>query len=181
MDDTTQDNRFAPPRAAVADVHDEEAATAVLASRAARLGAGLVDMLVCLVIYFAVLLPLYGLNAFRPEFHARIRPGLAIYYVLTYAMEAWLLYQFSQSVGKLAIGLRIVRPDGSRATFGRTFVLRTLVIGALAFIPWIGMLLVLLDCIFIFGPSRRCVHDYLADTIVVTAASSANAIRMAGA
>lgn len=153
----------------------------MLATRWARLGAALVDILVGTLIYCAVLLPLYGLAAFRPDGHTRILPGLILYDVLDYAAYAWFLYRSSQSIGKIAFGLRIVRPDGSHASFARTFLLRGVLVGAMGFIPRVGLLFVMGECLLIFGPARRCLHDYVADTIVATAASSQKSIRMAAA
>jgi uncharacterized RDD family membrane protein YckC len=173
VDDSNSNNRFAPPRAEVADVPPDPERPPVLATRSARFGAALIDMLIAVTIYFAVMLPIYGLE----QFHIRgdrsqHLAGHVLYYALAYSLEAWFLYQSSQSVGKIALGLRIVRMDSSRASFARTFGLRTVVIGAVVFIPYVGALFALVDCLFIFGSSRRCLHDCLADTIVVTAASS---------
>jgi len=181
MNDNIAQNRFAPPRADVADIAVEDAGTPVLATRWARLGAALVDVLVGTAIYCAVVLPLYGLAAFRPESHARILPGLILYYVLAYAVYAWFLYRSSQSIGKIALGLRIVRSDGSHAGFARTFLLRGVLFGAVGMIPHAGFWIVVGECLSIFGPARRCLHDYLADTIVVTAASSPTPIRRVAA
>ena len=176
MNDNIAQNRFAPPRADVSDIAEEAVGDPVLASRWARLGAALIDILVGTVIYLGVVLPLYGLAAFRPG-HASILPGLILYYVLNYAVDAWFLYRSSQTIGKIALNLRIVRPDGSRAGFARTFLLRGVVVGALGFIPRLGMWLIAGECLLIFGPARRCLHDYLADTIVVTATWPPAAVR----
>ena len=179
MQDTAPDNRFAPPRANVADLPAADGA-AVPATRLARLGAAALDSLACIAIFMAVMLPLYGLAGMKPPSDANaIWPGLILYYVLAYGMEAWFLHRSSQSLGKLALGLRIVRADGRPAGFVRTFWLRLLLPGVLAYVPWVGVPLLFVDCLFIFGPARRCLHDYLAGTIVATAASAPAAPRPA--
>ena len=58
-----------------------------------------------------------------------------------------------------------MRSDGSDATLGRIFWLRNVVNALIAIIP----LYSLIDILFIFGESRQCLHDKIADTIVVKA------------
>jgi uncharacterized RDD family membrane protein YckC len=74
-----------------------------------------------------------------------------------------------QSLGKLLVGIEVRRRDGSRAGFWRLFGLR----GALGFAPTfvIGVLAPIIDGAFIFRRDRRCVHDMVADTIVVVRGS----------
>jgi uncharacterized RDD family membrane protein YckC len=62
-----------------------------------------------------------------------------------------------------------VRSDGSPASFGRIVGLRYLPTSLITLIPVVGMFYALLDCLLIFRRSRRCLHDNIADTIVVTA------------
>jgi uncharacterized RDD family membrane protein YckC len=45
--------------------------------------------------------------------------------------------------------------------------LRWLPVFALRFIPFLGGLAGLADALVIFGSDRRCIHDYIADTIVI--------------
>ena len=178
MDDDAPANRFAPPGAAVDDI---AADGPELASRGARFGAAFIDGMVALAISAAVMLPLYGTGYFRMMGTSKmsVAPGLVLYLLLFYGLEGWFLYQRSQTIGKIALGLRIVRTDGSTATIGRTLGIRLVAFGALGFIPFVGSLAGLVDALFIFGSSRRCLHDLAADTIVVTAASSQHAVRTA--
>jgi uncharacterized RDD family membrane protein YckC len=67
------------------------------------------------------------------------------------------------------LGIKIVRNDGSRAGLGRIFWLRMFVPGLVGAIPLVGGLFGLIDPLFIFGEEKRCLHDLIADTIVVTA------------
>lgn len=85
-----------------------------------------------------------------------------------------LLVRHGQTVGKRAIGLRIARPDGSRAGFWRIVLLRSLLVqftGRLlgAMHPFAGLAFSLGNVLMIFREDRRCLHDLIADTIVVEA------------
>jgi len=175
MDDV-QNNPFAPPRAAVGDVQAPADESTRLASLGARLGAALIDGLVNIALFFAVMLPLYGLSGIAGAAgRSHVLPGQIAYYVLAYAVEGFFLHRSSQTIGKIALGIRIVRLDGRHAGFVRTFWLRTIAVGAVALVPFIGWLLVLIDIAFIFGTSRRCIHDQLAGTIVVQVSTTATA------
>ena len=65
------------------------------------------------------------------------------------------------------LGLRIVRTDGSRAGFARLFFVRAGFAVVLPMIPFLGLLIVLADVLCIFRETRQCLHDQVADTVVV--------------
>jgi uncharacterized RDD family membrane protein YckC len=79
-----------------------------------------------------------------------------------------LLYRYGQTVGKRIFSIRIVRTDGRRASFLRIFFLRMFLNGILQSVPLgLGLLYWLVDSLFIVRDDRRCIHDHIADTIVV--------------
>jgi uncharacterized RDD family membrane protein YckC len=75
----------------------------------------------------------------------------------------------SQTIGKKMLGIKVVRTDGSRASFGRIFWLRNVVNTLPSFIPLVGNFYGLVDSLLIFSEKQQCVHDKIADTIVVRA------------
>ena len=80
------------------------------------------------------------------------------------ALTQWvLLSRQGQSIGKIALGIRIERPDGSLPGFLRAVVLRDWVLGLFAATG----VLALIDALFLFDEERRALHDLLADTRVV--------------
>ncbi|MBI4625341.1 MAG: RDD family protein [Verrucomicrobia bacterium] len=84
------------------------------------------------------------------------------------ALQCVLLSLRGQSVGKLLLGLRIVRcVDHTQAGFLHAFLLRGGIPWMIEQIPLLGGLFWLVDVCFIFGDERRCVHDYIAGTRVV--------------
>jgi uncharacterized RDD family membrane protein YckC len=84
-------------------------------------------------------------------------------------IDAVLVQRNGQTIGKKLCKIRITRTDGSPVTLARVFFLRYLISTVIRFVPFVGGLYGLTDVLFIFGESRRCVHDYIADTIVVRA------------
>jgi uncharacterized RDD family membrane protein YckC len=79
----------------------------------------------------------------------------------------WLTVRYvlrnGQSIAKKMTKIKVVRRDGSPVSFGRIFWMRNVANGILSIIPLYG----LIEVLFIFSESRQCIHDKLADTIVV--------------
>jgi uncharacterized RDD family membrane protein YckC len=87
-------------------------------------------------------------------------------------ITAWLVATNGQTIGKRLVGIKVVRTDGSPASFARIFLLRNVVNFLPTLLPYIGLLYqLLIDPIFIFQDSRRCLHDMIADTTVVRCVS----------
>jgi len=163
-DDTTLNPYQAP--ASAGEVAVEPAADQVLAGRGRRLGAHLLDSL----LVFLALLP--ALPAMLEQDDSISTAGLIFMGVAVLVMlglQLKYLYENGQSIGKRIVGIRIVRLDGSRCSLGRILFMRNLVIMVIAYIPVVGNLVNFADPLFIFREDRRCLHDLIADTKVVTA------------
>lgn len=171
-------NPFAPPvadlRDAVTDVDGQ-----VLATAGQRFLAALVDGAPGLILGGIVFAMFWS---HRGDDAAATSGGfIAAFAVFGLVMLGWtvtslvLVWNYGQTIGKRVMGIRVVRMDGSRISFPRIFFLRGFVAALPSAIPWLGNLYQLLDYLFIFGSARRCIHDYIADSKVVTAASSPHA------
>ncbi|HKW82961.1 MAG TPA: RDD family protein [Burkholderiaceae bacterium] len=163
---TAPTNRFAPPTAEVADV---AVAGTELAGRGMRLLAVLIDGLIQGAIYW--ILTIVAFSALDPR-KGSIGVGViagqvVLGFGLFILIQGYLLHTEGQTVGKKLLGMRIVRSNGERATLGRLLGLRYLVGWVIVMIPFIGAIYALVDCLMIFRDSRKCVHDNIADTIVV--------------
>lgn len=172
---TTSHNPYAAPAAQVSEQVD---AGMVKAGRAQRLLAVIIDSMVIVIpIIMAIALPAYqdyvkraggaptGNNAL-PVAVIAILGVLVLAYVV---YQLYWLWKNGQTLGKKIMKIKIVRADGSRASFPRLLFVRSLVPGIVGNIPLLGPLLTLTDALFIFGEPKRCVHDFLADTIVINA------------
>ena len=87
--------------------------------------------------------------------------GFAVWCTITVRF----LLRNSQSIGKKILGIKVVRSNGTPVSFSRLFWLRNFLIWIVSLIPLFGIV----DSLFIFGESRQCLHDKIADTIVVVA------------
>jgi uncharacterized RDD family membrane protein YckC len=170
MSNAINDGRFAPPQAHVEDIVDKHGAVE-LASRGSRLGAVLIDGIIALGLFWLVSLvtPLnllqsksFGLTSFKP---VTTISGIVLYLLV----HGYLLATRGQSIGKILLKIRIVRTDGSPASFQRLAGLRYALPGLLQLIPALYMVYGLIDTFSIFRESRRCLHDLLADTVVIKA------------
>jgi len=90
--------------------------------------------------------------------------ALIVWCVIT----TWLVASNGQSIGKRLVGIKVVRTNGERASLARIFLLRNLVNGLpLLVLPYVGLLYQLIDPLLIYQPAQQCIHDKIADTIVV--------------
>lgn len=88
--------------------------------------------------------------------------------LICFVINIILLARNGQSMGKLILGVKIVGADG-HPCFWRIIFIRILAMNALALIPIVGPVLMIVNVLMIFRENRRCLHDEFADTIVVRA------------
>ena len=130
----------------------DQGLTTALAGRDSRLGAAIIDALIYLVPYLILV-------RLSPIFGAVILAAVLVY-------QMYLLTKDGQTLGKKAMGVRIVKVDtGANGGFVTNVVLRGILNGVLGIIPFYG----LVDILFIFREDRRCIHDFIAGTQVVVA------------
>jgi len=166
-----QDNPYAAPVATVAQA--PEPRVFELASRGGRLGAYLIDA----VLYALCWGPGYFQFALSvdesPVDFGLLGTGISVLGAVAglalFGYNLWLLHTYGQTVAKRWLRIRIVRTDGSRAALGRLFWLRSFLPAVAGAIPCLGTIFGLVDMLMIFGDDKRCLHDQMADTIVVRA------------
>ena len=156
-------NPYAPPQAAVQDV-GEPGDSLVKADRGTRLVAAILDGLIAGAM---IAIPMAIGGGWRRGGHPSPVGGLlALAGLIAWT---WLTGLFvarnGQSIAKKMLGIKVVRTDGSPASLGRILLLRNGVNTVLGIIPFYG----LVDALLIFGEPRQCVHDKIADTIVIKA------------
>ncbi len=145
------------------------------AGRLGRLLANLADGLVALLCVLPLLL-LLGVGAMMDASKDTASMLLAIGGLIAavavlgvFIYNLILLSREGQTIGKRWIGIRIVRNDGSQAGLGRIFWMRMFAPALVGVIPFLGSIFGLANVLWIFGDEKRCLHDLMADTIVVIA------------
>ena len=189
--DAGSQNPYAPPTAVVQDIVDPDSRRR-LASRGSRVGAISLDGLIGAIVMIPLLSNLMsnissGASASLLQMFSGRGLGLTAVFVVVWSVVTIILVaRNGQTLGKLAVGIKVVRTDGSKASLGRIFWLRNVVnviprmIGGamttsgmtgivVVMASLLGNLYTLADSLLIFGEERRCLHDRIADTMVVKA------------
>ena len=167
------ENPYAAPEA---DVQVDANATGELASRGARFVGALVDGLAM----FAVMIPILLMTGFFAtalegdgSVGSGIMEALAIFVfsvVVFLLINGYPLAKRGQTVGKMVAKTRIVSiKDGKILSLGSVVGLRYVPVWVISQIPLVGALFGLIDSLFVFRDDRRCIHDLIAGTRVVTA------------
>ena len=167
---------------ASAGISPQEEREKYLASRSMRLGASLIDAFIVGAVGAVGLATLSPLEEL-PEY-AQWLTWVGTYILL----NGYLLVKRGQTLGKKLLRIRVVDAESKEiVSFWRVLVLRwlawmmivplTILLLTIAVLyPSLGFLVLLsillwvvavLDPLFIFKKQRRCLHDYLAGTIVV--------------
>ncbi|MCY1344138.1 RDD family protein [compost metagenome] len=164
------DNLQNPYQAPQAELTINSAAQPLLASRWTRLGAALIDGL---IMSLATVPVAYFSGAFTAA-QQGIEPtlgqqllGLVVGVAVFLLVNGHFLKHFGQTLGKRLLKIAIVNLDGQVPELGNLLLKRYLVWWLLAYVPVIGVLLVMVDYLFIFRADRRCLHDLMAGTRVV--------------
>jgi uncharacterized RDD family membrane protein YckC len=169
-------NVYAPPKAPVADIDPAEGL--VLAGRGMRLLAAIIDGIITMIFVYVPLL-LSGDLQEASERAMQTQDPMAIYsgfvgvgglmaligFLIWCAITFVLVQRNGQTIAKKLLNIKVVRSDGSKASVARIFWLRNVVNALIGIIP----LYTLIDHLFIFSERRQCLHDKIADTIVVNA------------
>jgi len=171
----TDFNPYETPAAPLADPASQEYLE--LADRGTRLGAKFLDGLIMgvgfMVIGFtaAIAIPAMLSRSAAPKSSSLFFIVFAVLVgCLVLAMAIWNLVwlsRYGQTVAKRILKIRIVRSNGDPVGMGRLVGLRIVLMWVLESVPFLGPLFSLVNVCFIFRDDRRCIHDLMADTIVV--------------
>jgi len=182
MSNQAASNRYAPPSAEVSDAPEE---TGELAGRGTRLVAAILDGLILCIFIYTPLLVGGGFAALTSAAVSgstlRIWQAIGMSMLSTVGIvmlvgllafigiTIYLVNKNGQNIGKKMMGIKVVRSDGSKVGLGRIFWLRNVIGWIVAIIPLVGSLYGLIASLMIFSEPRRCIHDRIADTIVIKA------------
>jgi uncharacterized RDD family membrane protein YckC len=168
-----QDARYAPPRAQVEDIEIPGGSGPALARRTQRFAAAMIDGTIILALMWVAgrltSWDPWGDDALKRSLWEPVLLQTLFVFAIFVVVQGLLLARRGQTIGKIALRIRITRRDGSPVSLRRMLGLRYGVGYVFAIIPMLGQLFTLVDSLLIFRSSRRCLHDVMADTIVVKA------------
>jgi uncharacterized RDD family membrane protein YckC len=166
-------NPYAAPTTAQVSDYRLRGRRMQLADRAVRLGAFLINVVLLMLaaIPGSILASALQLEAHTLQEDSDWVTFLLVLFsgvIALWIVQAYLLVRDGQSIGKKMLGIKVVRQgDDGRAGFLRLVVVREFLFLVAWFIPLVSLVYPITDATFIFGPARRCLHDYLAGTKVV--------------
>jgi uncharacterized RDD family membrane protein YckC len=168
-----ENNPYQPPNSRVDDVGTPELQQ--LAGRWVRLGASLIDA----IMMMALLLPLEYAGGFFDVAMEAGRTGhqlplgvklmwSAIGIAMFALIQGYPLVSTGQTWGKRLTSIRIATLDGAKPPIA-TLIVREGVYMLLGVIPIVGAIGSLVNILLIFRGDRRCGHDLVAGTRVISA------------
>ncbi|PZO66328.1 MAG: RDD family protein [Pseudoxanthomonas suwonensis] len=165
-------NTTNPYSAPQSDVVLAQDGTHQLAGRGIRLLAAIIDTVILLVIMVPLMLvggyidTVMSSGGQVPFFTILMWTliGFAVFAVV----QGFPLNANGQTWGKRALGIRIVDLQGNKPPLGKLLGLRYLPLNVANAIPMVGPLLGLVNVLLIFRADRRCGHDLIAGTQVVS-------------
>jgi uncharacterized RDD family membrane protein YckC len=90
------------------------------------------------------------------------------FYVVAFLYDWIQHWQWGQTIGKRALGTRVVRDDGNPSLSGGTACGRAAIYAFAPLVPLAGSLFELLNELWLtWDPRRQCLHDKAAHTVVV--------------
>jgi len=131
-----------------------------LASFKSRALAVFLDIFILMVIFLPV-------NIFRSVDSGSVY--LYTVYSLLIFIQVYLLDQSGQTIGKKILKIRISQfhKPNEPVSFFKIIILRFVINGLVYFIPIVGLIYLALDYGLALFKPRRCIHDYLAGTVVI--------------
>lgn len=132
---------------------------APLATEGQRFGAVLINVMVYYLSYRLIV----------GTFSERVgMPLLIVWIVGLEILNCYMLSTRGQSVGKMAMKIKIVQFEGEKQPgFVEAVLLRSWVPSIIYAVPVVGLVFGLVDAFSIMRKDRRCVHDMMAGTQVI--------------
>ena len=153
-----------------------------LASRTKRLIASIIDVIILIIIFkvgyhYSNVTGLKNIPTTNPFSFEMLRYCCIMQMIFFFINLKFLFH--GQTIGKKIMHIRVVTMSNDTPSITRLFVVRYLSIGVIfSLISFINLrylhisildYVFFADPIFIFGHSKRCIHDYLARTKVINA------------
>lgn len=159
-----ENNIYESPKSKLVDDF-EPLEDGIIATRWSRFGAYFIDTLIMIVPILLCMRLTGGLDGEEQSVLYSVVIGV-MGIVIFLLVHSYFLIRDGQTVGKKVLGIKIVTLD-NRLPSIPTLVKRYVFYFAVPSIPYVGPALQLVNVLFIFSQSKRCVHDHFGGTKVV--------------
>ncbi len=167
------ENVFAPPEANLDASSDTTSTKLPLADKSDRLAAFVIDAVIGIALSFPFL---YFTGFWEKSRELTLMPmesvSIVLFsFVLYLVIHGYFLAKSGQTIGKKLLKIKIVDIETDEILpLWKVYCFRFLPQNLVMQLPLIGMIVGLADVLFIFRENRRCLHDYVARTRVVSIA-----------
>ena len=131
-----------------------------LATRVSRIAAKILDSLI-------LIWPLILIMATEPieaPYSLMIAISVLLYCGFIFFIQSWLLISKGQTLGKKFLKIKIINPKNNEIpNFFRLIILRSILGLYLSF----TIIFLVVDFVALLLPKRRCIHDFMGNSIVV--------------
>jgi uncharacterized RDD family membrane protein YckC len=116
--------------------------------------------LVQMVLHFAFTGEIFASPYRQPKLGVGVILASLLWYAIAFSYVTMMVGRYGATLGKMALGLRIVRADGGRVGYGRAFC---------RCLAWILSYIILLIGLIMAGftSQKQALHDYMCDTRVI--------------
>lgn len=142
---------------------------ALIASRLKRFSAFVIDF----IIYFISALPFYivKVEVFNAKEVSNLTTSILsmLWSIIMFVLlNGFLIKEYGQTIGKWVCNIYIAEnPTKTKSNFSNIFFKRYLPLLIIVGINYIGVILLLIDFLFVFRDDKRCIHDLIANTQVL--------------
>ena len=135
-----------------------------LASRGERFAGAVIDLVIAVISVIPLFIVAGDKMQQEPLTGMLMTIGWSVAVMIV--VHGYTLINYSQTVGKYFLNIRIEDMDRKPSTFFNILAARFLPITVLTMIPLIGFVIYLVDIFMIFRADKRCLHDLIAGTRV---------------
>ncbi len=179
------DNPYEAPKSDIGffDQVEQQNLSQLYASRGSRFGAAILDT-IFLIIPLLIIFFMLGITEFistgetssaflsliletQSNLFVEMLVSSALAFGLFVLIQGYWIYTSSQTLGKKILGMKVVDLEGRPISGNHYLFVRYLPMSVLSYLPIVGGLIAIVDCLMIFREEHNCLHDDIAKTRVI--------------
>lgn len=138
------------------------------ADRGTRFAAVILDTIVMIILIIPLFLfsEIFTSGIYIDSYLSEVLSGLLSVFVFA-IINYKLLVTNGQTIGKKVLKIRIIDEKSGKLASGNSLLTRYGFYFFVAYIPFVGWFISIVNALFIFSDEKKCIHDKIANTIVV--------------